>query len=656
MKSGIRLLTTALMLFAFACLPLQADVKVVKGKDYQIKLDSENITFILKREGKTAAVPGYFNTWNPKDEKSQMVKKDGVFTLVVPLSRFTLKKPFEFKFYVDGNWDQGNNKAVNLKKKKGEWWIAKSPVDEVKSNTPLNASIMFGGHFTSWIPFKQDVKAAWNVDGDDGFYITDSEHNFDLDMNYKIGGSVLGFARLKINYRETSDRRMWLDSLGTHFISDDMKITAFYKKRISSMNFDDPLQSLRKFVSTDYTGITFTGQKSKTDLYDFGRNYGGMNFYFEPIFNTRLLLARKIEGTTGVQQDIIAARVKPLNTKLLTVGVTWLYNANRDWDDEAESEVNNGGKYVNPLAYNYFARPFNTTKFYSRISSTNTNATTANGTVDSSYNHEIGVDVVAHIGPLTAYAQGKFYRAQYDVTRTLEGDEVTFTDKNSILAAGVVFSSGSLVVEGSYMMFNIKEAYAVSSSNTTPISTKANYLTLKGMFSFGKNSYVAASFILKNQDKGDPIWEQRAEARFETSFFDLWAFQSLRTLQGRTEALTYTYFEAKAGIDWYFSSKFTATLGVRFVNDMLEDGGVSRASYFSVVPLVGLKYKFTKNITARLYYGSDLDYTSYLEDNNRTVEASAVWASSADSLTSSRNDEKKLMNMPSVTFMADVKF
>lgn len=623
-----------------------SDSKTYKGEDYQVTIDGDKLVFTLKKAGQTASVPGYFNSWNPKDENSQMALKDGVFQYSIPIAKFVEKKPLEFKFYVDGNWDQGNNKALSMIEKKGEWWFVESPVDKVKSNTPLNTSIMFSGRFTSWIPFRQDVKNnTWNPDGDDGFYLTDSEHNLDLDINYKIGGSVLGLARLKVNYRDNTDRRMWLDSLNTFFISDDIKINTFYRNRNKDLNFDDPLQSLRKFVSTDFTGISFTGIKDKHDLYDFGRDFGGMGFKFDPVFNMQLLLARKIVNSAGIKQDVIAARIKPIDTKILTIGATWLYNANHVFDDEYQTEINNGGKYVNPLSVNYLTRPFNiqnTTNF-------------AASTITANFNHEIGADITAKIGPIMGYAQFKYFRSQYDVFRT-EG-EVTYKDNNMIFGAGMVFSSGSLVAEVSFIKHSLDEVYLSKTNTRDTLSLDASYFTIKAKYSFSAKSYAAASFIMKAPSVGDSLWEQRAEARFETDYFDLWAFQSFRNLQGRLDDYVYKYIELRAGLDWYFSAKFTATVGVRFMNDLLEDPVLRPSGYYSIVPLIGVKYKFNDNITARLYYGADLDYTAYLEDNGRTIDSRIDWANAGtQSLLSSRNEEKKLMNMPTITFLADVKF
>lgn len=608
MKRTMRNLLS-LLLVVFLAAGLFADTKEIKGKDFVIKIEGGKIVFVLERDGQKAAVPGYFNGWKPTADEAQMEKKDGKFVFSIDIEKFAASKPYEFKFYVDGNWDPDPNQSLNLAKKGGEWVFAVSPTEKVKANSALSPSIMFSGRYTTWFPFQMNVKnTEWNPTGDDGMYITDSMHNFDLDMNYKIGDMVLGFARLKMNYQQSGDRGLYLDSLSTDFMRDDVKIMAFYRKRNAVLGFDNPGEVLRKFVNTAYDGISFYKEKNDHDLYDFGRHFAGAAMFVDSIFNLQFLIGRYVGADHAIRQnDLIAARMKPVSTKTMHVGLFWVYNANQDPWESPWLALQNGARYVDYLRSNPCI---------------------------GYYNHTLGLDFVLGFGNLTLFAEGSLLRTQGTAGVALSsGNEAI---NNIVALGGAKLKAGNLLIQalGQYYLMDVGD-------NTLVVSAK-------GKLTFGKKNYIAVAFDMMMPDGGDALWGQRADGRLETDFFDLWAMESFKTLS--SAGSTYTRFEATAGLDWYINSKLVLLVGVKFVSDANAIG--FRTSFTAITPLLGVKYSFAKDISFSLFFGRELGYDSYLEDNGRTLQYADGWTATG----SSPSKEQQMAGMHRITLKAEMSF
>ncbi len=604
----ILLLVLSLMFFAggFAF----ADTKVFKGKDFTISLQGGKIVFELARDGAKASIPGFFNGWKPEATEAQMVKKNGKFFLEIDIEKFAAKKPYQFKFFVDGNWDPDPNQSLNLKKKGGEWVFAVSPTAKVKSNTKANASIMFKGRFTSMLPIQMDVKNSdWNASGDDGFYFTDTMVNFDLDTHYKIGDSVLGFVRLKINFAESGDRRMNFDAMSGKFFTDDVLLKTFFKVRDDDIYFDNPTQLLRKFIATDYNGISFMGEKN-SELYNFGRQYTGLSLKVDSFLNLQIVGTRRVSGFTVEENDFLALRIKPINNKSIVLGVFGLYSVNGvAWDTKWMAQQN-GAKYVNPYRINILT---------------------------GYYNYVGGADFNINFGSLKYFVEAKVVSIDGDA-----GDNASTGDSlmNIVATTGIQYKTSSFIGElfGSYYSMDDVESMSI--------------ITGKVLFKFNGSfkGTVAAAVTVMLPETSDTVLEQRVEVRLKSNLFDPWLYESFRMLENGIGDV-YNLIDIKAGLDWYFNAKLVAIFGVRFMNDDNSANSVSY-TYSAITPIVGVKYSFTKDIYFSVYYGRDLDYTAYLEDNGMTVEAAAPWNASGTDYSA----EKKVAGLHRLTLKMDMKF
>ena len=289
----------------------------MKGKDFEIKIDGDKVIFILTRSGSAASVPGYFNSWNPKDEGSLMKKVDGKFQLEVPLSLITSKKPYEFKFFVDGQWDGGDNKKINFVKKGDGWEISESAPAAVAApagGSNVGSAITFKGVLFTRFPIAMNTySAAWNTVGDDHFYVNSPSSIFDLEMEFKIKEKVRGFARMRVN-NYIANRYWLLDEALFEFTDDKFTMLLFSKHRDKRMNFEDPFGILNQF-NMSYTKSIFFYGHNNSGLYDFGRYHSGLFINLPNLIDGKLIIARRIDNSHEIfTDDIIALRLTPLKS------------------------------------------------------------------------------------------------------------------------------------------------------------------------------------------------------------------------------------------------------------------------------------------------------------------------------------------------------
>lgn len=541
-------------------------------KDYTVYIWKDKVVFVLRRDGvEKAAVPGFMNEWKPDAPEAQMTKKGDAYVLVVPLTSFVTKNQ-EFKFHVNGKWDEGGNKVLNIKKKKGEYQFVKAATDKVNPNTKASDSIEFHGRTSAFLWYeKQEVDNNYN-DGDGGFYFSQSDFNLDLMLDFKVGKQILGHATLTYNFNVSGDQTLYLEKYDTQFfLDDDFKMRLFFGKGVTELL--NPLRSLDKFSRTMYNPVIFYGE-SGGDAMLFGRyhlgglvkaNVIGGEFY--------ALLAR--EKLKDYYNDVIAGRyARPILPKLLDIGITYTYE--RYPNVRGRNEADFFAKFdPNRVWENFYAS-------YTRM--------------------DVGADVALHFGEgNTVFAEIRSSSMDMLLNNT---NVITNEAKGAMtICGGVKMDLGGLKAEARVTMMNYDEALTTN-NNLMDIRVKAGFgsdKSLKAAIAFGFQQ-------VKNSDSAIII---RLDGKYISNMFDGYV-SSETILQGGN-----INSDNRLWVEWYFNAKTRGLLGARMM--MYKDDQDNDQTYIN--PYLGIRHDLDKSLVIRGFLGLNPQYDIYREDKEQTIGA-----------------------------------
>lgn len=232
----------------------EALAPVVVGADEKVVFQWEE-AFASKVE-----IGGSFNGFDPP--KTPLARgTDGVWRGQISLA----EGKHEYKFVVDGQWEQGDNRKLVLVRGKG----AKLEVlPEVPTfNTPYNSRIFFSGRL-----FGQTV--IRNVPGGEGVdtgrtRLAPLEYNLMPRMAFSAGDKVTGFLELDINDKENRFQAQISEARAT--LTEDWG-RLFIFRRTRAIDFNNPLRSLDRFRDTLDDNVYFTTEERPPEHW-FGRQF-----------------------------------------------------------------------------------------------------------------------------------------------------------------------------------------------------------------------------------------------------------------------------------------------------------------------------------------------------------------------------------------------
>ncbi|MEW6555854.1 MAG: glycogen-binding domain-containing protein [Elusimicrobiota bacterium] len=260
-------------------------------------------------DAQTVTLAGEFNQWTPdkifltKDEK-------GIWTVVYPLT----EGKYEYKFVIDGNWMEGANLVLRLKKdKEGKLFIP----EEKGTIAPYSGKIRFGGKFAGLLYSRYDTaNNDWRIDSDS------SSIHLDIDWFAKPFDEGACYARMEIESKTRSFNLKFKQG-DINFTPKGINLKAYYNEKL--IQFDNPLKSLDTAVSVRYEAINFFDELNPhkgygmdtQGLFQSSEIYG----FTETFFYSNL---------TDTNEDTIGLRLKkPLDK--VTFGLTYFLNRGSKW-------------------------------------------------------------------------------------------------------------------------------------------------------------------------------------------------------------------------------------------------------------------------------------------------------------------------------------
>jgi len=605
MKFFSTVLIVMLFLLVLISGPVFADSTLHKGKDFTVEIEGDKLIFTLTRAGVTqASIPGAFNGWKPDAPEAQMQEKDGKFVLEVDLATFAKAVPQEFKFHVNGKWDEGNNKALNIQKKKGAWLFVVSPVERVKPNTKNSADIEFHGRTSSFIRYAKNALQNSFLDGDGDFYFDRSFIDLDLSMLFKIGSRIVGKAILNYNYNQNNEtKNLILDKYETKIHLDLFTVNVFYGERI--VEFKNPTRGLDKFVTSYASTITFFKEPAG-EIGRFGRDYLGMVFAMD-LLGGELQAVVARDRANNIFNTVMAARYynNLLVGKQLGFGVTLVYEKYRDEVDREQQS---------------FMSLFDPLRFYHKY-------------FDKYNEYQLSADVDFSAGDFVVFAEGKFAFYADDGT----ANAATLMDL--YITGGLKFSSGAIRAEA----VAIK---SIQDSDAADLTDVEEMLIVLGKFGYKvKEMGLAVQVGAYMLETSKTVLNGRALANFEFSFFDLFVNAAYVSQDA------YMSTDMRTWIEWYLTGDFRILAGGRLA--IYKDASTPSDSYIN--PYAGIGYKAGKNFNFKLYIGLNPGYDVYREDKGYTIE-SYIGERAADLNANYVNKEKRMKKNLAINLEVDASF
>ena len=337
-------------------IPLEADFT----KSNTFMTSDEKVMFgYIDPFANSVSIGSDFNGWDPS--KTKLIRNvDGIWVATANIK----EGRYGWKFVIDGQWENGDNKRLTIVKGKGGK-LELLP-DQPTFNTPYNSRVYFSGRFYGSAVLR-NVPDGENVDtGRTRF----APLKYDLlpRMLFTVGDNITGYVEADINQYE--------GRFETNFNEGEVtldegwgRVSLFRRRRIT--DFNDPLRMLDPFRNTLDDVVYFTTEE-RPSAFKFGRKFddvrrntddnytgytlnGWQGLYGELNFDKWKFQALGSDHIIN-QEDLWAAR-GTWTGRFLRVGSTFVHNetargliAERGWagGDIAQTSqfTDNTGGYV----------------------------------------------------------------------------------------------------------------------------------------------------------------------------------------------------------------------------------------------------------------------------------------------------------------------
>ncbi len=209
---------------------------------------------------KSVSIAGEFNSWNPTKDFLKYDERRGLWYILIPLD----VGKYEYKFLIDGEWMDGPNLVVEVKKDKSGKLLIKKETEKFSPNTPYSGRINFSGKFLTEVGAQRSNPSEdFNGDG--------SYTHLDIDWKIYVSDSLKAFARLEYdsgsgggnisggNYLFSGSQGLMLRQSNMRFTpSSDIEVSGYYATKC--IQFDDPMKILDRSVSLRYQEVEFSDE------------------------------------------------------------------------------------------------------------------------------------------------------------------------------------------------------------------------------------------------------------------------------------------------------------------------------------------------------------------------------------------------------------
>lgn len=192
------------------------------------------------RDAGKIAVAGEFNSWNHEKDFLKYDSDRGLWTAVIGLD----EGRYEYKFIVDGTWQEGANLVAEVKKKDGRL-VVEEPASA--PNTPYSSKINFSGKFVAEL-------GAQSRQRQDDFSSIPPVNHADFDWKISASKDVSGFARLEYDVDKTSGKLLFKQGR-ISFAPTGFETAMYYKQK--AIQFDNPLRATDGAVTLKYDAVEF---------------------------------------------------------------------------------------------------------------------------------------------------------------------------------------------------------------------------------------------------------------------------------------------------------------------------------------------------------------------------------------------------------------
>jgi len=265
---------------------------------------------------KSIAIAGEFNNWDKK--KNPLSKdKDNIWTVTLPLK----EGKTEYKFIINGEWMEGANLAVDLKRNSGTGALEIPKAKEKPGIlSPYSQKIRFSGKYAGLLPF--DLKAI--ADKEYNPVISTPANHVDLDWNVTPAEEAEIFFRTELDTTRQPLNLLFKQGYMSFHPSESYLMKMYYN--VKFIQFDDPLKITDREAGLRYDGLYFVDELNPHNAY--GLDSQGIFFQGAPLGIDFSLFYSNFKN---YQQDDIGIRVVTKNMGPVKIGATYLGNRGVQW-------------------------------------------------------------------------------------------------------------------------------------------------------------------------------------------------------------------------------------------------------------------------------------------------------------------------------------
>ncbi|MEW6040102.1 MAG: glycogen-binding domain-containing protein [Elusimicrobiota bacterium] len=259
-------------------------------------------------------IAGDFNKWN-KDKNPLVKGEDGIWKITIPLK----EGKTEYKFIIDGEWMDGANLIVMLKKNP-RTGLLEIPKAKPGIISPYTQKIKFSGKYTGILPL--DLKTASDVNLNP--VLSTPINHVDLDWNVTPAEQADIFFRTELDTSRQQFNLFFKQGYITFQPTDKYYLKMFYNLKF--IQFDNPLKITDVPVGLRYDELYFVNELNPHKGY--GLDTQGIFLQAEPLgLNFTLFYS----NYKTYQQDDIGLRVKTKSMGPVRFGTTYLGNRGISW-------------------------------------------------------------------------------------------------------------------------------------------------------------------------------------------------------------------------------------------------------------------------------------------------------------------------------------
>jgi len=256
------------------------------------------------------------------------LKKDekGIWSIILPLK----EGRYEYKFIIDGQWMEGANLVLTLKKDKdtGKLYI---PKGKPGISTSYSGKIKFSGKYLGMLPvdFQEDQKEKISIS-------TPINH-LDLDWYVTPTKETDIFFRTEVDTQWERFNLKFDAGQISFYPTEKYLLRMFYNYKF--LQFDDPLKVLDKPVGLRYDGLYFIDELNIHKAYGLDSQGLFLNIPFHS-----LELSCFYANVGALKQDDLGFRLKSSGLKPVDFGVTFFSNRGKRW----YYDINDDGWFPDP--------------------------------------------------------------------------------------------------------------------------------------------------------------------------------------------------------------------------------------------------------------------------------------------------------------------